>query len=79
MQSESECYQLASYQRALLAILSSGASTEEIQERLRSEPEFRPFQKYVESFEPRMIEVAVELIGKWGCRDAEEGVLPPMG
>ena len=64
---------LARFQAALLDLLSRGLPPAEIVSRLRNDPELAPFTDYVATFEPRMVEVAVELVAKWGRR---EGGIP---
>ena len=64
---------LARFQATLLDLLSRGLPPEEIVGRLRRDPELAPFADYVATFEPRMVEVAVELVAKWGHR---EGGIP---
>ena len=64
---------LALFQSALLELLSQPLLVPEIQQRLRHDAAFAPFQDYIESFEPRMIEVAAELTQKWGRRADGQG------
>ena len=59
---------LAAFQAALLELLAQGLSPEEVIARLRSDAAFAPFADYVETFEPRMVEVAAALVKKWGRR-----------
>jgi hypothetical protein len=63
---------LLRYQDALMNLLASNVPVSEIQKRLREDEVFQPYKNYVESFEPRMIEVAIELINKWGQRIPQE-------
>jgi hypothetical protein len=59
---------LADFQDALLNLLAEGLPVERIRERLRDDPAFAAFRDYVIAIEPRMLEVAVELVRKWGRR-----------
>jgi hypothetical protein len=65
MQSPEE---LAVFQDALLELLTQDLPTEVIREKLRDDPAFAAFRDYATSLEPRMLEVAVELMKKWGRR-----------
>lgn len=71
--------ELARFQDALLTLLSSGMSIDEIEHALRTDVSFDPFREYVATFEPRMIEVAVELLEKWGHRAAPVKSSAQMG
>ena len=57
---------LGAFQAALVELLAQDLPVEEIQRRLRHDPAFERFRDYVDSFEPRMIEVAAGLVKKWG-------------
>jgi len=57
---------LGAFQAALVELLAQDLPVEEIQRRLRQDPAFERFRDYVDSFEPRMIEVAAGLVKKWG-------------
>lgn len=59
---------LASFQGALLELLAQDLSASGIRERLRQGAAFAPFCTYVETFEPRMLAVAADLVKKWGKR-----------
>ena len=59
---------LENYQEALLEMLSSGLSNEDILETLKTDPRFECYQEYVDEFDPDMVAVACELIGKWAKR-----------
>lgn len=63
---------LAAYQAALLEHLDRGESGEAILARLRLDPAFAPYTDYVDTFEPRMLDVASELVRKWGKRRAPD-------
>lgn len=57
--------QLAEYQDALIELLSQGLSPAEIMAKLKSDPRFENFEAYVTEFDPDMVAVASELMGKW--------------
>ncbi|MBX9696429.1 MAG: hypothetical protein K2Z81_28840 [Cyanobacteria bacterium] len=59
---------LADYQDALLELLSSNLPFEEVLEKLRTDPRFEHYQDYVKDFDPDMVAVACELMGKWARR-----------
>jgi hypothetical protein len=59
---------LAAFQSALLELLDEQLETGEILRRLNTDVAFRPYRSYVASFEPRMVEVAAELVKKWSVR-----------
>ncbi len=59
---------LAEYQDALLELLSSGKTHAEIMESLKTDPKFENYREYVDQFDPDMVEVARELMGKWAQR-----------
>ena len=61
---------LAVFQSALLALLASPRSPQEMLDCLRNDAAFAPYRDYTDSFEPRMIEVAAQLTKKWGRREA---------
>jgi len=60
---------LAHFQAKLLDLLDHGEAPDEIIRQLRSDPQLAEYASYIATFEPRMIEVAVQLIAKWGRRD----------
>jgi hypothetical protein len=60
---------LARFQALLLDALSRAESADEVLARLRGDPELAEYADYIASFEPRMIDVAMELTRKWGVRD----------
>jgi len=60
---------LARFQAALLDLLAQGYPPELIIAQLRSDPQLAAYADYVATFEPRMIEVAIELVAKWGRRE----------
>ncbi len=59
---------LADFQDALLDLLAQEILPEELQSRLASDDRFTPFGDYVQAMEPRMLEVAAQLVKKWGKR-----------
>jgi len=59
---------LAAFQDALLDLLDQGLPVEAVRERLREDPAFAAFRDYAAAIEPRMLEVAGELVRKWGRR-----------
>ena len=63
---------LDEFQAALLELLDQPLAVDEILARLRTDEAFAPYREYVETFEPRMVEVAAELVKKWGRRSATE-------
>jgi hypothetical protein len=65
--------QIAQFQAGLLELLAQDLPVEELQKRLKEEEAFAAFREYVQSFEPRMMEVASLLVKKWGKRSALKG------
>ncbi len=65
---------LANYQIALLEYLDKGESAEDVLERLKSDPVFTPYLDYIGTFDLRMVEVASELVRKWGRREASSSL-----
>ena len=65
---------LARFQAALLELLARELPPEEIIRRLREDTAFAPYRSYVETFEPRFLEVASALVKKWGVREAGTSV-----
>ena len=59
---------LAAFQAALLNLLAKDLPPAELRHRLTADPAFAPYQDYIATFEPRMVEVAAELVKKWGVR-----------
>jgi hypothetical protein len=59
---------LARFQAALMELLSEPLSPGATRARLRADPAFAPFDDHVATFELRAIEVASELVRKWGRR-----------
>lgn len=62
--------QQARFQAALLDALDQGLEPQELIERLLRDPQLAEFAAYICAFEPRMVEVAIQLLAKWGRRDA---------
>ncbi|CAN5552637.1 hypothetical protein BH11CYA1_BH11CYA1_08240 [soil metagenome] len=61
----------AEFQNALLELLSSGLPEEAIVATLKSDARFDHYRDYVEQFDPDMVAVACELMGKWARRKVE--------
>jgi hypothetical protein len=59
---------IVDYQDALMEVLSSNLSQELIFERLKTDPRLREYQNYISKFDPDMVAVACELMGKWAKR-----------
>ena len=57
---------LAAFQAALLELLHQDLPAAEILRRLQSEAVFEPFRSYLATFDLRAVEVAGELVQKWG-------------
>ena len=64
----SEDLKYAEFQNALLELLSSGQSDDVILATLKSDSRFESYQDYIEQFDPDMVAVACELMGKWARR-----------
>ncbi len=60
--------ELATFQSILLERLSSQDDPELIKATLLREPLSPSLADYVQSFEPEMVEIAAELVKKWGKR-----------
>ncbi len=60
--------ELIEYQDALLELLSSGLHQSIILERLETDQRFERYRDYVREFDPDMVDVACELMGKWAKR-----------
>ncbi len=60
--------ELATFQSILLERLSSQDDPELIKATLLREPLSSSLADYVQSFEPEMVEIAAELVKKWGKR-----------
>lgn len=60
--------ELASFQSRLLETLSSQDEPNVIKATLQQEPLSPALQDYVQTFSPEMVEIAAELVKKWGKR-----------
>jgi len=60
---------LSQFQGVLLETLYRHQHADAILAALRAEPACEPYSDYIDSMEPRMLEVAAELVKKWGVRD----------
>jgi hypothetical protein len=63
MNSEEE---LANFQAALLELLDTQQDLKDMRSQLQQNPAFAPFQEYINTFDDKMLEVAAELVKKWG-------------
>lgn len=68
---EIERAELERFQSEILELLAQDLTPAQIVARLQSDPAFAPFQNYIQTFEPRFLEVASALVKKWGQRDSE--------
>jgi hypothetical protein len=59
---------LIDFQDALLELLASGQPQDVVLETLKTDPRFEPYQDYIKEFDPDMVAVACELMGKWAKR-----------
>ncbi len=57
---------LALYQERLLAWLNSEMSSEHIIARLKDDSNLSIYREYISTFEPRMVDVAKQLVQRWG-------------
>ena len=62
--------QLAAFQAVLLDRLERGVPPAQLKAELLAHPAAAPFRDYVESFEPRCLEVAARIVQKWAVRSA---------
>jgi uncharacterized protein (UPF0276 family) len=72
-------HELADYQDALVEVLGSEGSPEELQARLLSHPAVEPVRNYVESFVPRCIDAMSMLVRRWARTEEQldtDGVVP---
>lgn len=58
--------QVAVFQSALVQLLARDLPVSAMQKCLAEDAMFAVFRTYVQSFEPRMLEVAALLVKKWG-------------
>ncbi len=56
------------FQDALAELLASGLTQSEILDTLKADSRFDCYREYVDSFEPDMVAVACELMGRWAKR-----------
>ncbi len=61
-----EDLELEAFQSCLLDALYAHTTASEIQEALLQHPESSAFQEYMNEFDPEMLEVAAQLVKKWG-------------
>jgi len=66
---------LIDYQDALLELLSSGLTQDEVLNSLKTDPRFSGFEDYIEKFDPDMVAVACELMSKWARRKPDRSNL----
>ncbi|MBD1806140.1 hypothetical protein H6F98_11845 [Microcoleus sp. FACHB-SPT15] len=59
---------IATFQSTLLETLSSQDEPDVIKATLQQEALSPALQDYVQTFEPEMVEIAAELVKKWGKR-----------
>ena len=59
---------LARFQDRLLELLAAGKTPGAVRTELLADPALKEFHAYVEAMEPQMLEVAAELVKKWGTR-----------
>lgn len=60
---------LAKFQARLLALLSSEGAPDEILRSLKEELEGDEYRAYLDSLEPPLVEIAVDIVKKW-CKDS---------
>jgi hypothetical protein len=60
---------IACFQERLMRLLRDGLPPEEIRAALLADKELAGFRDYINAMEPRMLEVANELIVKWGVAE----------
>lgn len=56
---------LAEFQDALLELLAGGHPQHVVLDTLQTDPRFAPYKAYINGFDPDMVAVACELMGKW--------------
>jgi len=67
----SEDLKYAEFQNALLELLGSGLPEETVVATLKSDARFDGYRDYVDQFDPDMVAVACELMGKWARRKVD--------
>jgi hypothetical protein len=63
---------LADFQAALLTLIDEGVPLERLKAQLRAEPRFADYHDYVDSFDPRFVEMLRRLMKLWGRRGDPE-------
>lgn len=66
MQQENPPDKLAYFQDQLLQLLWRGGTPEDIRLALLADPQLAAFHAYISSMDAHMIEIAGELVHKWG-------------
>ncbi|MBP9092272.1 hypothetical protein KBI23_14685 [bacterium] len=61
----------AEFQKALIDLLASGLPEETIIATIKSDARFDSYRDYVDQFDPDMVAVACELMGKWARRKVD--------
>ncbi len=59
---------VARFQDRLLELLAAGKTHEQVRAELLADEKLKEFHAYVEAMEPHMLDVAAELVRKWGTR-----------
>ena len=67
----SEDLKYSEFQNACLELLASGLPEETIIATLKSDSRFDDYRDYVDQFDPDMVAVASELMGKWARRKVD--------
>ena len=67
----SEDLKYSEFQNALLDLLASALPEETIIATLKSDSRFDDYRDYVDQFDPDMVAVASELMGKWARRKVD--------
>lgn len=68
MDSEAKATNLKEYQDLLFLLLEQEKDMQKIKSRLKSDSRFQSLEDYIEAMDPEMLEVAKELLSKWGKR-----------
>jgi hypothetical protein len=63
--------ELATFQASLLEILSVESEPAEVLKMLERLPMDSAMAEYIATFDPRMVQVAADLVKRWGRRSAE--------
>jgi len=72
MQQPEEDQALATLQASLLDLLDRHAEPAKLLHQLRSNPMLASYHAYIDTLEPRMIQVAESLVAKWGERVGDQ-------